>query len=121
MACLLIKESKTHDAYVVCGKVMFSVIQCQSVCSPMITLVSHIVTLPTRWTLRTPQNGLYPLPDSDSDLDSDTESCTMQDFSIGLDLDSDPLIEMYVIGTEICPWDGDPSLKWVQSSSGNKP
>ena len=38
----------------------------------------------------------------------------MQDFSIGLDSDSDPLIEMYVIGTEICPRDGDLSLKWVQ-------
>ena len=34
--------------------------------------------------------------------------------SIGLDLDSDPLIEMYVIGTEVSPWDGDPFLKWVQ-------
>ena len=34
----------------------------------------------------------------------DTDSCTMQDFSIALDLDSDPLIEMYVIGME----------KWVQ-------
>ena len=38
----------------------------------------------------------------------------MQDFSTGSDSDSDPLIEMYGIGTEICPWDGDPSLKWVQ-------
>ena len=52
-------------------------------------------------------NGLFPLTDSDSD----TNSCTMQDFSIGSDSDSDPLIEMNVIGTEICPWDGDPSLK----------
>ena len=40
--------------------------------------------------------GLFPLPDSDSDLDSHTDSYTMQDFSIGSDLDSDPLIEMYV-------------------------
>ena len=38
----------------------------------------------------------------------------MQNFSTGSDSDSDPLIEMYVIGTEICPWDRDPSLKWVQ-------
>ena len=45
--------------------------------------------------------GLFPLPDTDSA--SDTESCTMQDFFIGSDSDSDPLIEMYVIGTEICP------------------
>ena len=36
------------------------------------------------------------------------------DFSIRSDLDSNPLIQMYVIGTEICPWDGDLSLKWVQ-------
>ena len=42
--------------------------------------------------------GLFSLLDSDSD----TDSCTMQDFSVGLDLDSDPLIEMYVIGMEIC-------------------
>ena len=46
-------------------------------------------------------NGLFPLPDSD--LNSDTDSCTTQDFSIGSDSDSDPLIEMYVIRTEICP------------------
>ena len=51
-------------------------------------------------------HGLFPLPDSD--LDSD--SCTMQDFSIGSDSDSDPLIEMSVIGMEICNWDRDPSL-----------
>ena len=24
------------------------------------------------------------------------------------------LIEMYITGTEVCPWDGDLSLKWVQ-------
>ena len=48
--------------------------------------------------------GLFPLPDLDSDSDSDMDSCTMQDFSIGLDSDTpDPLIEMYVIGMEICP------------------
>ena len=56
-------------------------------------------------------NGLFPLLDSDSDSNSDTESCTMQDFTIGSDSDSDPLTEMYVIGTEICLWDGDLSLK----------
>ena len=33
-------------------------------------------------------------------------------FSIGSDSDSDPLIEMYVLGTEICP------LKWVQYPFG---
>ena len=31
----------------------------------------------------------------------------MQEFSTGSDLDSDPLIQMYGIGMEICPWDGD--------------
>ena len=31
----------------------------------------------------------------------------MQDLSIGSDLDSDPQIEMYVIGMEISPWDRD--------------
>ena len=36
--------------------------------------------------------GLFPMPGSDSD--SDMDSCTMQDFSTGLDLDSDPLIEI---------------------------
>ena len=59
-------------------------------------------------------NGLFLLPDPDSDLDSATNSCTMQNFSIGLDLDSDPLIGMYAIGMGICPWDGDLSLKKVQ-------
>ena len=52
--------------------------------------------------------GLFPLLDSNSDFDSDTESCTMQDFSIGSESDFDLLIEIYVIG------DGDLSLKWVQ-------
>ena len=37
-------------------------------------------------------NGLFPLPDSY--LNSGIDSCTMQDFSIGSDSDSDPLIEM---------------------------
>ena len=48
-------------------------------------------------------SGLFPLPDSDSDLH--TDSCTMQDFPTGSDLDSDPLIEMYAI-------DGNLSLRW---------
>ena len=54
-------------------------------------------------------NGLFPLPDSDldsdSDMDSDSDidSCTIQDFPIGSDSDCDPLIGMYVVGTEICP------------------
>ena len=45
---------------------------------------------------------------------SDSDYCTMLKFHIGSDLDYDPLIEMYVVGTEICPWDRDLSLKWVQ-------
>ena len=38
----------------------------------------------------------------------------MQDFSIGSDSDSDPLIEMYVIGMEICHWNRDPSLNMTR-------
>ena len=38
----------------------------------------------------------------------------MQDFSTGLDLDSDYMIEVYGIGMEMCPWDVDLLLKWVQ-------
>ena len=49
------------------------------------------------------RSGLFPLPDSDSNSDSDTDSCTMQDFSIGSDSYSDLLIEMYIIGMDICP------------------
>ena len=63
-------------------------------------------------------NGLFPLPDLDSDSDSDTNSHTMQDFSTVSDLDSDPLIEMYVIGTEICFWDRDTSLKGYSTHLG---
>ena len=37
-------------------------------------------------------NGLFTLPGSDSDSDSDY--CTMQKFPIGLDSDSDALIEI---------------------------
>ena len=33
----------------------------------------------------------------------DSDSCTMQKFHIGSDSDSDPLTEMYVVGTEIHP------------------
>ena len=46
-------------------------------------------------------NGLFPLLDSDSD----TDSCSKQDFSTGSDLDGNPLIEMYAI-------DGNLSLGW---------
>ena len=42
-------------------------------------------------------NGLFTLPDPDSDY------CTMEKFHIGSDSDYDPLIEIYVVGTEICP------------------
>ena len=66
---------------------------------------------PRRWGHSNP-NDFFPLPNSDSDSDLDMDSCAMQDFSIGLD--SDPVIEMYVIMTKICPWEGDLSLKWVQ-------
>ena len=31
--------------------------------------------------------GLFPLPEADSDSDTNTDSCTMQDFSTGLDSD----------------------------------
>ena len=34
------------------------------------------------------------------------DSYTMQDFSIGSDSDSGPLIEMYVLGMEICSYNG---------------
>ena len=47
--------------------------------------------------------GLFTLADPDSDPYSDFDSCTMQKFHIGSDSDSDPLIEIYVVGTEICP------------------
>ena len=55
-------------------------------------------------------NGLFTLADPDSDRYSDSDSCTMQKFHFGSDSDSDPLIEMYVVGIEICPWDRDLSL-----------
>ena len=53
--------------------------------------------------------GLFSLPESDSDPNSEMDSnpnsemdsCIMQNFSTGSDLDSDPLIEMYIIGMEI--------------------
>ena len=47
-----------------------------------------------------PYNGLFILPDPDSDPYSDLDTCTMQKFHIGLDPDSDPLIEMYGIGMD---------------------
>ena len=43
-------------------------------------------------------NGLFTLPDPDSDPYSDSDSCNMQKFHIGSDSDSDPLIEMYAVG-----------------------
>ena len=68
--------------------------------------------------VRARRYGLFPLPDSDSDSDRDTDSCSMQDISISSDLDSDPQTEMYVIGTEICPWDRDPSLNGYSTHLG---
>ena len=50
-------------------------------------------------TYRSLTYRLFPLPDSDSDMDS----YTMKYFSIGSDSDSGPVIEMYVLGMEICP------------------
>ena len=47
-------------------------------------------------------NGLSTLMDPDSDPYLVLDSCTMHKFHIGSDSDSDPLIEMYVVGTEIC-------------------
>ena len=58
--------------------------------------------------------GLFTLLDPDLDPYSDSDSCTMQKFHIDSGPDFDPLIEMYVVGTESCPWDRDLSLKWVQ-------
>ena len=66
------------------------------------------------WISQVPVYGLFPLPETGSDSDSDSDSCTAQDFSTGSDSDSDPLIQMCGIGTEICPCDRDPSLKWLQ-------
>ena len=51
------------------------------------------------------------MPESDSGPDSETDTYTMQNFSTGLDFDTDPLIKMNVIGMEICPWDRYLSLK----------
>ena len=48
------------------------------------------------------------------------DSYTMQDFSIGSDSDSDPLIEIHVVGMEICPWNRDLSLKWAIWESGSR-
>ena len=59
---------------------------------------------------------LFPLSESDSDPNLEMDSCTMQKCSIRSDLDS--VIEMYVIGTEVCPWHRDPSLKWVHYPFG---
>ena len=56
----------------------------------------------------TNSNDLFSLPESESDPDSETDSCTMQN---GSDSDSNTPNEIYVIGMEICPWDRDPSLK----------
>ena len=47
--------------------------------------------------------GLFQLSDSDSDSDLGKDSCTIQDFSISSDSDSNHPIEMYVIGTDIYP------------------
>ena len=78
--------------------------------------IDHCLVIHVKMTFLS--NGLFPLSDLDFDSDSDTDSCTMQDFSLGMDLDSDPLIEMYLTGAEICPWYRDPSLQWAQYPLG---
>ena len=84
----------------------------------MLTLyyVENVHIAETQTRIPTPYfcYGLFTLPDPDSDPYSDSDSCTMQKFHIGSDPDSEPLIEMYGIGTDICPQDGYLSLKWVQ-------
>ena len=49
--------------------------------------------------------GLFTLADPDSDPYSDSDSCTMQEFHIDSDSDSD---------WNVSSRDGDLSLKWVQ-------
>ena len=46
-----------------------------------------LVSLENR--LKTLPNGLFTLPDLDSDPCTDPDTCTMQKFHIGLDPDSD--------------------------------
>ena len=57
-----------------------------------------LLTIETRFYVQLDRNMIHIM---NSDSGSDTDSCTMQDFSIGSDLDSDLPIETCVIGTEI--------------------
>ena len=71
------------------GKVMFSQV---SVCRQLVS-----------WLISTNGDG-YGFPNG---------FLYYAGFSTGTETDSNPLIQMYGIGMEICPWDRDPSLKWV--------
>ena len=69
---------------------MMRLLHMNGICCPIVKC--------NKWALNTVTcNGLFTLADPDSD------SCTMQKFHIGSDSDSDPLTEMYVVGTQICP------------------
>ena len=51
-------------------------------------------------------------------MDSHTDYCTEQVFPLVWRRIPIPLLKYSKIGMEICPWNGDPSLKWVQQPSG---
>ena len=57
-------------------------------------------------------NGLFP--PTETETDPHTDSCTMQVFSLVWRRIPIPLLKYSKIGMEICLWDGDLSLKWVQ-------
>ena len=53
---------------------------------------------------------LFPPMETDSHMDY----CTEQVFPLVWRWIPIPLLKYSKIGMEICPWDRDPSLKWVQ-------
>ena len=59
-------------------------------------------------------NGLFPPTETEMETDPHTDSCTMLVFALVWRWIPIPLLKYSKIGMEISPWDGDPSLKWVQ-------
>ena len=102
------KQFKNNQNWWHATSINYFVVTAKSIDCTQLTSVLASILFCTRY-------GLFPLPYSDSDSDSVMDSCTMQDFSICSYSDSDPLIEIYVVGMEICPWNRDLSLKWVQN------
>ena len=71
-----------------------------------------LTNFPNRVLCFVPRKGLF-LP-TETEMDSHMDYCTKQVFPLVQTQIPIPSLKYSKVGMEMCPWDGDPSLKWVQ-------